>query len=93
MDIGLAGVIAAVIGAAGGIVVVLIQQIGSFRIENRRDHAEVLERLDGISGKVDSVSDKLSAHLTWHLTGQGGRAHGRSTKGSAAGSRSKAAKA
>ena len=80
MDAGLAAVIAAVIGAAGGIVVVVVQQVASFRSENRDDHAKVMERLDGISGKVDSVHDKLSAHLTWHVTTQGGRAHGRSTQ-------------
>jgi hypothetical protein len=82
MDAGLAAVIAAVIGAAGGIVVVVVQQVASFRSENREDHAKVMERLDVIGGKVDGVHNKLSEHLSWHVTTQGGRAHGRSTEGS-----------
>lgn len=57
----------------GGPLVVIINQLYSFRRENRKDHDLVVSRTDEIidaiqdmKKDVKSINTKLTKHLKWH---------------------------
>ena len=57
----------------GGPLVVIINQLYSFRKENRKDHGNVMSRtdeilnsLEGLTKDVKNINTKLTSHLKWH---------------------------
>ncbi len=48
----------------GGPVVVLLQQL---RKENTEQHAESRELLKRVADRVETVDEKLTDHIDWHL--------------------------
>jgi hypothetical protein len=65
MDVGIATVVAAVVG---GVLLLLSQLIG-FRRENREDHAVVAGRLDTLNESVKRVEGKVDDHIVDHAKG------------------------
>lgn len=72
MDMGVATVIAAVVGAFG----IVLQQVVAGRKEQREDHGIVQQKLDNlgvsigrVEGKVDKVEEKVDEHITDHARG------------------------
>lgn len=65
MDLGVSAVLAALVSAVGGVIVVLLQK---HRAENRDDHATVTAHLVSLRRAVDRIDDKVDTHLTWHDT-------------------------
>lgn len=57
-------VLAALVTAVGGIVTTLLMV---FRKENRDDHATVMQTIERIGGKLDSLNTKLGDHIDWHF--------------------------
>ena len=53
------------VAVIGGPLVVVVQ---SLRKENTSQHAEDIELLKMVAGKVDKVEDKLDGHISWHLS-------------------------
>mgnify|MGYP001582077826 CR=1 FL=1 len=65
-------VVAALVTGTFGVLGVLLR---SLRIENRRDHADVVKKLsvvsralESIKGSVDKNGELLNDHLEWHKT-------------------------
>ncbi len=57
----------------GGPLVVIINQLYTFRKENKKDHGDVINRtdeilssLEALTKDVKSISTKLTSHLKWH---------------------------
>jgi hypothetical protein len=57
----------------GGPLVVIINQLYSFRKENKKDHGNVMGRTEEIinaikevKADVKSINTKLTSHLKWH---------------------------
>jgi hypothetical protein len=57
----------------GGPLVVIINQLYTFRKENKKDHGDVMGRTDEIinairevKSDVKSINTKLTSHLKWH---------------------------
>lgn len=70
-------VFVALIAAASGIIVALIQVT---RKENKRDHGYVRDALNRVSDAMDRVEGKVDSHIDWHLKEAGnGRATRRNT--------------
>lgn len=59
-------VIVAVVTAVGGIIVAAIH---SFRKENHKDHATVMDALDRVSNTMERVEGKVDSHIQWHAQG------------------------
>lgn len=57
-------VIAALVTAVGGIITTLLLKV---RKENTNDHANVMEILRSVGGKVERIDSKLDSHIDWHL--------------------------
>ena len=57
-------VLAALVTAVGGIITTLLLM---FRKENTEDHANVMEILRSVGGKVERIDSKLDSHIDWHL--------------------------
>lgn len=53
------------VAVIGGPVVVLLQQL---RKENTEQHAESRELLKRVADRVETVDEKLTSHIDWHLT-------------------------
>jgi hypothetical protein len=60
MDMGLSGVLAALISAVGLVLATLVQKV---RRENRNDHAVVIEELRWLRRLVEKVDAKHDAHI------------------------------
>ena len=57
----------------GGPLVVIINQLYSFRKENRKDHGnvmgrtnEILNAIECLTKDVKNINTKLTSHLKWH---------------------------
>ena len=57
-------VLAALVTAVGGIITTLLLKV---RKENTNDHANVMEILRSVGGKVERIDSKLDSHIDWHL--------------------------
>lgn len=57
-------VVAALVTAVGGIITTLLLRV---RKENTKDHANVMEILRSVGGKVERIDSKLDSHIDWHL--------------------------
>lgn len=53
----------AVITAVGGIIVAFVNR---GRVENKKDHAQVIKRLDEVSEHITALSKLTVGHLRWH---------------------------
>ena len=56
----------ALVTAVGGIIVAAIH---SFRKENHKDHAAVMNAIDRVSNTVERVEGKVDSHIQWHAQG------------------------
>ncbi len=56
----------ALVTAVGGIIVAVVH---SFRKENHKDHAAVMNVLDRVSNTMERVEGKVDSHLEWHIKG------------------------
>jgi hypothetical protein len=56
----------ALVTAVGGIIVAAIH---SFRKENHKDHAAVMDAIDRVSNTVERVEGKVDSHIQWHAQG------------------------
>jgi len=61
------------VAATTAVGAVIVAVIHSFRKENHRDHASVMDALNRVSNTVDRVEGKVDSHLEWHIkeTGNG----------------------
>ena len=59
-------IIVALVTAVGGVIVAVIH---SFRKENHKDHATVMEAIDRVSNTVERVEGKVDSHIQWHAQG------------------------
>ena len=57
-------VVAALVTAVGGIITTLLLRVKN---ENSKDHANVMEILRSVGGKVERIDSKLDSHIDWHL--------------------------
>jgi hypothetical protein len=57
-------VLAALVTAVGGIITTLLLKV---KHENTKDHANVMEILRSVGGKVERIDSKLDSHIDWHL--------------------------
>lgn len=57
-------VVAALVTAVGGIITTLLLKVKN---ENSKDHANVMEILRSVGGKVERIDSKLDSHIDWHL--------------------------
>jgi len=58
-----AAIVVAVITAVGGIIVAFVNR---GRTENKKDHAQVIQRLDEVSEHLNALSRLTTNHLRWH---------------------------
>jgi len=56
----------ALVTAVGGIIIATIH---SFRKENHKDHATVMDALDRVSNTMERVEGKVDSHIQWHAQG------------------------
>lgn len=62
------GVVAAIVGPGGVVVLILGALLERVRRENNRDHNRNSELLHSIDQKVDRVTDRLDDHMDWHIS-------------------------
>lgn len=67
MDAGLATVIAAAVTTIGGLLGASIKIFKDMHRENREDHGKVMAEILEVKQGVNTVSERLSDHIDWHL--------------------------
>lgn len=67
MDAGFATVIAAAVTTVGGLIGLAIKEFRAMKNANKRDHGQVMKRLDKVQHSVDHVAERLDDHIDWHL--------------------------